>query len=135
MLRNSYLNNHIISKQNKGYSYTKYKLKYDNNIIKKKMNEIKNKTGPYNIKILRPDNETGLQKSNYNEIKKLENITQKEKDKKFKKRLKSAKASYSIQKMKKSNAKLNDYKNFFIKILRRNREYPFIYQEFENILN
>ena len=62
MLRNSYLNNHIISKQNKGYSYTKYKLKYDNNIIKKKMNEIKNKTGPYNIKILRPDNETGLQK-------------------------------------------------------------------------
>ena len=135
MLRNSYLNNHIISKQNKGYSYTKYKLKYDNNIIKKKMNEIKNKTGPYNIKILRPDNETGLQKSNYNEIKKLENITQKEKDKKFKKRLKSAKASYSIQKMKKNNAKLNDYKNFFIKILRRNREHPFIYQEFENILN
>ena len=135
MLRNSYLNNHIISKQNKGYSYTKYKLKYDNNIIKKKMNEIKNKTGPYNIKILRPDNETGLQKSNYNEIKKLENITQKEKDKKFKKRLKSAKASYSIQKMKKSSAKLNDYKNFFIKILRRNREHPFIYQEFENILN
>ena len=135
MLRNSYLNNHIISKQNKGYSYTKYKLKYDNNIIKKKMNEIKNKTGPYNIKILRPDNETGLQKSNYNEIKKLENITQKEKDKKFKKRLKSAKASYSIQKMKKSSAKLNDYKNFFIKILRRNREHPFIYQQFENILN
>ena len=135
MLRNSYLNNHIISKQNKGYSYIKYKLKYDNNIIKKKMNEIKNKTGPYNIKILRPDNETGLQKSNYNEIKKLENITQKEKDKKFKKRLKSAKTSYSIQKMKKSNAKLNDYKNFFIKILRRNREHPFIYQEFENILN
>ena len=135
MLRNSYLNNYIISKQDKGYSYSKYKLKYDNNINKKKINEIKNKTGPYNIKILRPDNETGLQKSNYNEIKKLENKTQKEKDKKFKKRLKSAKASYSIKKMKKSNIKLDDYKNFFIKILRRNREHPFIYEEFENILN
>ena len=70
---NSNFYNNIYYKSNKGYSYTKYKLKYDNNIIKKKMNEIKNKSGPYNIKILRPNNESGIKETNYYNIKKLEN--------------------------------------------------------------
>ena len=37
--------------------------------------------------------------------------------------------------MNKSNKKLNNYKNFLLKILRRNRKNPYIYEEMENILN
>ena len=122
-------------KSNKGYSYTKYKLKYDNNIIKKKMNEIKNKSGPYNIRTLRPNNESGIKETKYNNIKKLENIIKNENDKKFLKRIKSAKGNYNIKKMEKSNKKLNDYRKFYLEILRKNRECPFIYYEMQNILN
>ena len=132
---NSNFYNNINYKYNKGYSFTKYKLKYDNNIIKKKMNEIKNKFKPYNIKILRPNNETGIKEKDYYNIKNLENIIKKENDNKFRKRLKSAKGNYNIMKMEKSNKKLNDYRKFYLEILRKNRECPFIYNEMENILN
>ena len=135
MLKNSCLINHIISKDNKAHSYTKYKVKYDNNIFLKKMIEIKNKSGPYNIKVIRPNNDFGIQKSNYNEVKKIENEIKKEKNKKFKNRINNAKSNYSIKKMNKSNKKLNNYKNFLLKILKRNRKNPYIYEEMENILN
>ena len=110
-------------------------MKYDNDIILKKMNEIKNKSGTYNIKKIRPYGDFGIQRSNYNEVKKIENKIKKEKDKKFKNRINKGKSSYSVKKMKKSNMKLNNYKNFLMKMLKMNRENPFIYEEMENILN
>ena len=134
-MRNSYFSYNKIYQGNKGYSSTKHKLNYDNNRIKKRLNEIKNKSGSYNIKILRPNNDNGLQRSNYFEIKKLENSLKIENDIKFKNRLKNAKTSYSIKKMKKSNKKLNNYKIFCMEILRKNRENPFKYEEMDNILN
>ena len=132
----SHFHDNIIYKGNNGYSYTKYKLKYDNNIIKRKMNEIKNKTGPYNnMELIKLNNDRKIPKSNYKKIKKIENDEKIEKDKKFNKRIKSAKTCYSLKKIQKSNIRLNNYKNFMLKILRKNRDQPFIYQEMENILN
>ena len=131
-----YLNTNIFNaKRNKGFSYTKYKIEYNDNIIKRKMNEIKNKSGPYNIKVLRPNNDNGIKRSNYFSIKKIENKIKNEKDKKFKGRIKSAKSSYSIKALEKSNKRLNSYRNFYLGILKKNREHPFIYSEMENILN
>ena len=43
-MMNNHLNSNIFNaKRNKGYSYTKYKLNYEDKIIKRKMNEIKKK--------------------------------------------------------------------------------------------
>ena len=132
----NFMNTNIFNaKRNKGYSYTKYKLEYEDNIIKRKMNEIKNKSGPYNINKLRGKNDIIIKRSNYFNIKKIENKIKNENDKKFKGRIKRAKSSYDNKILKKNNKKLNSYRNFCIEILRKNREHPFVYSEMENILN
>ena len=135
MMLNFNNSNIFNAKRNKGYSYTKYKLKYDNNIIKRKMNEIKNKSGPYNIKILRPKNDIIIKRSDYFNIKKIEDKIKNENDKKLKRRIKRVKSSYDNKILKKRNEELNSYRNFYLGILRKNRENPFVYSEMENILN
>ncbi len=135
-MMNNHLNSNIFNaKRNKGYSYTKYKLNYEDKIIKRKMNEIKNKTGPYNIKTLRPNNDFGIKRSNYFIVKEIENKLKNENDIKLKGRIKRVKSNYSIKKFAKSNKEINSYRNFYLGILRKNRENPFIYSEMENILN
>ena len=104
-------------------------------LSKKKMNEIKNKTDPYNIKTLRPNNDFGIKRSNYFIVKEIENKLKNENDIKLKGRIKRVKSNYSIKKYAKSNKEINSYRNFYLGILRKNRENPFIYSEMENILN
>ena len=120
----------------KGYSYDKYKTKYNNKILYKKIKDIKNSKGNYNQEVLRPNSSySGIRNSNFDNYFKLEKKSIYEDNKKMWKRIKSTKPAYSIEKMKKDNKQHQIYRNFMLDVLRKNRATPLYNDEMENILN
>ena len=120
----------------KGYSYDKYKIKYDNKILKKKTREINNSKGIYNQGLLRPNSVfSGVRNSNYDRYLELGRRTINEANMKLKKRIRSAKPAYSIEKMKRDAKNNQKYREFMLEVLRKNRVSPLYNDEMENILN
>ena len=121
---------------NKGYSFDKYKTKYDNRILYKKTKEINNSKSIYNQHILRPNSAySGIKNSNFQNYVKLEREAVDLDNMKMQKRLKNIKPVYSVEKMKKSALEHEKYKEFMLEILRKNREKPLYNDEMINILN
>ena len=120
----------------KGYSFDKYKVKYDNRILNKKTKEINNRRGEYNQTILRPSSAfSGFRNSNYENYLKLEKRNVDEDNNKIWKRIQNTKPVYSIKKIRKDIQEHEKYREFLLEILRKNREPPIFNDEMENILN
>ena len=120
----------------KGYSFDKYKIKYDNKILKKKEREINNSKGVYNQELLRPNSGfSGIRNSNFDKYLVLRRKTVDEDNMKLKKRIRSAKPVYSVEKMKKDARENQKYREFMLEVLRKNRVSPLYNDEMENILN
>ena len=125
-----------IRNRNKGYSYDKYKTKYDNKILYKKTKEINNSKGNYNQEILRPySSYSGVRNSHFEDYFKLKENSLNEENVKLWKRIKNTKPIYSVQKMKKDAENHGGYRNFMLEVLRKNRATPLFNDEMENILN
>ena len=125
-----------VRNRNKGYSYDKYKTKYDNKILYKKTKEINNSKGNYNQEILRPySSYSGTRNSHFEDYFKLKENSLNEENVKLWKRIKNTKPIYSVQKMKKDAENHNNYRNFMLEVLRKNRATPLFNDEMENILN
>ena len=120
----------------KGYSYDKYKTKYNNKVLYKKTKAIKKSKGCYNQEVLRPYSSfSGIKNSNFDNYLKLERKSTNEENKKMRKRIKSVKPVYSLKKMRKDNIQHQKYRNFMLDVLRKNRATPLFNDEMENILN
>ena len=120
----------------KGYSFDKYKINYDNKILKKKKREINNSKGNYNQELLRPNSVfSGFRNSNFDKYLELGRRTVHEDNMKLKKRIRSAKPVYSVEKMKKDAKENQKYREFMLEVLRKNRVSPLYNDEMENILN
>ena len=124
------------SKNIKGYSYDKYKTKYDNQILYKKTNEINKRKGDYNQYILRPNSAfSGIRNSNFDRYLKMEKRAVDEDNDKIMRRIRNVKPVYSVEKMRKDAYKNQKYREFTLEILRKNRLTPLFNDEMENILN
>ena len=122
--------------RNKGYSFDKYKTKYDNKILYKKKKEINNSKGLYNQDILRPYSSfSGIRNSHFEEYYRLKAYSVNEENAKMRKRIKNTKPVYSVEKMRKDAQNHNNYRNFLLDVLRKNRVTPLYNDEMENILN
>ena len=120
----------------KGYSYDKFKTKYNNKVLYKKTKDIKKSKGDYNQEVLRPHSSfSGIKYSNFDNYLKLERKSINEDNKKMWKRIKNVKPSYSVKTMRKDNIQHQKYRNFMLDVLRKNRATPLFKDEMENILN
>ena len=127
---------YLSNNTNKGYSFDKFKINYDNNILHKKTKEINNSKSVYNQYILRPKSAfSGYRNSNYeNHLRSKKKAISKD-NQKIRKRLKSVKPVYSFEKMNKDAKEHERIKEFMIDILRKNRATPLYGDEMVNILN
>ena len=127
---------YLIKNNNKGYSYEKYKTKYDNKILSKKTKEINKSKGFYNQEVLRPNSSfSWIRNSNFENYLRLERKSIYEDNEKMKRRLRNAKPIYSVEKMRKDALNHNKYRKFLLEVLRKNRLTPLFNDEMENILN
>ena len=123
-------------KRNKGYSFDKFKINYDNNILHKKTKEINNSKSIYNQEVLRPNSAfSGIRNSNYENYLKSKKKAIRKDNKKMWKRIKSVKPVYNIEKINKDAKEHKRIKEFMLEILRKNRVTPLYNDEMENILN